>query len=105
VEVRAGREVTIGAGGLKLRFVAVREDSRCPEGVQCVWAGNARVAVRLSRARGKVATVELNTMTEPREVTYANYVVKLETLAPRPVADGQPKPRDYVATFVVSKKQ
>ncbi|MDQ1610463.1 MAG: hypothetical protein QOG00_394 [Pyrinomonadaceae bacterium] len=104
VDVRVGREATVSARKFKIRFVAVREDSRCPEGVQCVWAGNARVAVKLSGAGGRPVTIELNTMTEPREVTFANYTVKLTNLAPRPVAEGQPKPRDYVATFTVSKR-
>jgi hypothetical protein len=105
VEVRAGREVTVGAHKLKLRFAAVLEDSRCPEGVQCVWAGNARVRLELSGARGRpAATITLNTTTEPREITYANYTIKLTNLAPRPVRDRAPQARDYVATFVVSKK-
>jgi len=104
VEVRVGREVAVAERRLKIKFVAVREDSRCPEGVQCVWAGNARVALKLTRARMRAATVELNTTTEPREITYANYTIKLTNLAPRPVRDRQPKARDYVATFVVSKK-
>ncbi|HYG11662.1 MAG TPA: hypothetical protein VD835_17070 [Pyrinomonadaceae bacterium] len=104
LEVRAGQEVTVGAHKLKLKFVAVREDSRCPEGVQCIWAGNARVAVKLTAGRRRAATVELNTTTAPRETTYANYTIKLTNLAPRPAQDKQPKARDYVATFVVSKK-
>ncbi|HEX8128348.1 MAG TPA: hypothetical protein VF527_04540 [Pyrinomonadaceae bacterium] len=103
VEVRVGREATVTARKFKIKFVAVREDSRCPEGVQCVWAGNARVAVRVSSAGGRPVTIDLNTTTGLREVTYANYTIKLTNLAPRPVANGQPKPRDYVATFAVSK--
>jgi hypothetical protein len=104
VDVRVGGEATVSARKFKIKFVAVREDSRCPEGVQCVWAGNARVAVRFSRAGGKLLTIELNTASDPREVTYMNYTIKLTNLAPRPVAEGQPKPRDYVATFTVSKR-
>jgi hypothetical protein len=104
VEVRVGRQVAVAAGKLKIRFVAVREDSRCPQGVQCIWAGNARVRVMLSRAKGRAATVELNTLTEPREITYANYTIKLTNLAPRPVQDRQLKASDYVATFVIAKK-
>jgi len=103
VEVRVGQEVSV-AGKLKIKFVAVREDSRCPEGVQCIWAGSARLALRLSRAGAKAATVELNTGVEPREITYANHTIKLTGLAPRPTQDQPPKSRAYVATFAVSKK-
>ncbi len=104
VNVRVGQRVSVAARGLKIEFVAVREDSRCPEGVQCIWAGNARLALRLSRAGSRRTTnVELNTTTEPREIVYANYKIKLTNLAPRPVQDRPPRPRDYVATLVVSK--
>jgi hypothetical protein len=104
VNVRAGQQVSVAAYKLRILFVAVREDSRCPEGVQCVWAGNARVALTLSGAGARTASVELNTMTAPREIAYANYTIRLISLAPRPVQDGRPKARDYVATFVISKK-
>ncbi|HEY9405694.1 MAG TPA: hypothetical protein VIQ24_23795 [Pyrinomonadaceae bacterium] len=104
VQVRVGREASVTAHRLKIRFVAVREDSRCPEGVQCIWAGNARVAVRLSHAGRRAANVELNTMKEPQEITYGNYTIKMTNLAPRPTQNRPPKARDYVATFVVSKK-
>jgi hypothetical protein len=31
--------------------IEVLEDSRCPAGVQCVWAGRVRIAARVSRPR------------------------------------------------------
>lgn len=104
VEVRVGREVSVGGRKLKIKFVAVREDSRCPEGVQCIWAGNARIDLKLSRAGGRAANMELNTMTAPREITYANYTIKLKNLAPYPSQSRPPKVREYVATLVVTKK-
>jgi hypothetical protein len=104
VSVRAGQQVLVAAYKLKIMFVAVREDSRCPEGVQCIWAGNARLALKLSAAGAKTATVEINTMTAPREIAYANYTIKLTGLAPRRVQGARPKAREYVATLVVSRK-
>ena len=40
--LRIGRKVTLRDTELKIRFVSVIEDSRCPKGVNCVWQGNAR---------------------------------------------------------------
>lgn len=104
VEVRVGREVMVAAHRLKIKFVAVREDSRCPEGVQCIWAGNARISLKLSRAGSRAANMEINTMTPPREITYRNYTIKLEKLAPHPTQNRPSKPGYYVATLVVTKK-
>tara|TARA_B100001146_G_scaffold221995_1_gene233537 strand:- start:28603 stop:28968 length:366 start_codon:yes stop_codon:yes gene_type:complete len=38
---------TVVVQGVSLSFVEVLEDSRCPEDVTCVWAGRARIAVRV----------------------------------------------------------
>lgn len=36
---------TLKVEDLEFKFVAVESDSRCPKGVQCVWAGEAIVLV------------------------------------------------------------
>jgi len=36
---------TINVEDLEFKFVAVESDSRCPKGVQCVWAGEAVVLI------------------------------------------------------------
>ena len=48
VTARLGEEVRLGA--LRIRPVAVLEDSRCPADVTCVWAGRIRVRVAVSGA-------------------------------------------------------
>jgi hypothetical protein len=40
------------SGGGRLTFVNVVNESRCPTGVQCVWAGTATVRFRLAKAAG-----------------------------------------------------
>jgi len=39
---------------LKFKFVAVETDSRCPEGVQCVWAGEAIVLIDVFKNGKKI---------------------------------------------------
>ncbi len=49
----AGGPVRLGVGeearrdGHTVRFVEVVEDSRCPEGVECIWAGRAQIRVEV----------------------------------------------------------
>ena len=56
VTARLGEEVRLGT--LRIRPVAVLEDSRCPVDVTCVWAGRIRVRVAVSGAGEPV--MELN---------------------------------------------
>ena len=48
LQVGIGQETEFsGKSVTKVKFAEVLEDSRCPEGVDCLWAGNARIALEL----------------------------------------------------------
>ena len=49
-----------------LRYLRVGNDSRCPPGVQCIWAGDAEVAFEWSSASAAATTFTLHTGKEPR---------------------------------------
>ena len=102
--LKVGQAALIRPGGLKVTFQRVLEDSRCPEGVNCVWAGNARIAVALSRAGGKPTPVELNTDLEPRQRAYLQYEVKLLGLSPLPREGKRVDEKSYSVTLLVKKK-
>jgi hypothetical protein len=102
-----GQEASTADGKLKIKFVSVAEDSRCPKGVNCIWAGNARVMLQVGKTQGAPVKLELNT--NPREATngaggYGEYLIKLVEVAPYPVAGQTIKPGSYAVTLSVSKK-
>src|SRR5688572_10053161 len=70
---------------LRVSFVQVVEDSRCPASVVCVWQGNG--AIRLDIATGAGAqSATLNTAGGtgfPREATVAGYTFTLMELDPQ----------------------
>ena len=87
---------------LRLRFAAVREDSRCPTDVACVWAGNARVRVDAA-ASDLAEPLDLNTGLDPREVEFAGYRIGLEALQPEPRSATAIRTEDYVAVLRVTR--
>ena len=103
-EIRIGQQVSIKTEGLKVSFTSVAEDSRCPEGVQCVWAGNGKIVLRLSKLKRRASTMRLNTTIDPKQDDYRGYEVKLVSLNPSPKQNAPIKRKDYVATLVVSRK-
>ncbi len=103
-EMRVAETVHVSGESLTVRFDAVPEDSRCPTGVQCVWAGNARVAVTLAKTGQPSASLSLNTNLEPRSGSYLDYTIELLGLAPYPSSKGGAiSQSQYRATFVVRK--
>ena len=103
-DVKIGQEVTIKGEGLKIGFASVAEDSRCPEGVNCIWAGNAKIALSLQKGKSKPAPVALNTGVEPGRHSYMGYEVKLVGVRPYPKANTTTDKKSYVATLIVSKR-
>jgi hypothetical protein len=101
-QLKAGETVTI-PDSARLRFDALRSDSRCPIDAICITAGDAIIAVTLMRRGGNEAR-ELHTMPAQSQLAYSNYVIKLTELQPYPRSDRQARPDDYVATFVVSAR-
>ena len=104
-EVRVGQWVTIEGERLRVTFSRVAEDSRCPEGVTCVWAGNAKVVLKLSKGRRRASTLTLNTGVDPKQAAFHGYEVRLVKLDPYPKEKRRMRRRDYVATLVVSRKE
>lgn len=104
-KLKVGQEASLKGERLKVRFDSVAEDSRCPEGVVCVWAGNARVSLVLEQAGGARSTLELNTNVEPKAAAAEGFEVRLTNLSPYPRADARLDPKQYVVTLVVGRKR
>ena len=105
-KLNSGRQVTVKGTKLRIRFIAVENDSRCPRDVTCVWAGNAAVQLQLGTGKGS-KTVTLNTSKSASfvsEIEYHGYKVKLVDLSPYPRSDRKIAPGDYTATLLVSKE-
>jgi hypothetical protein len=103
-------EVVLAPGGvhriagtdLTLVLEAVAQDSRCPKGVNCVWAGDAAVRIRLEPPP-TAYTLHTNDGFE-REIAHGNVRVRLVSLTPEPTADGPPRPDTYRATLSIERK-
>lgn len=101
VEVRINRQVR-STGGLKIAFIELVEDSRCPADVQCVWAGNAKIKVRVTR-NGRSKILELDTMTKGMAPNYGNYRLRLKALSPELRSNVRIDRNAYRATIEVTK--
>ncbi|MCR4403843.1 MAG: hypothetical protein NUW06_00860 [Candidatus Acetothermia bacterium] len=93
---------TAAVEGLRVTFLRVLQDSRCPVDVVCIWAGNARVELELAASSHGRTTVELNSSLAPREATFGSYLVRYVDLRPYPRSTERPDPPAYRLTLVVS---
>jgi hypothetical protein len=101
--VKYGQTTELKEEKLKIKFVSVPEDSRCPQGEQCIRAGNGSIMIEVTGANSQTTSFTLNTNDEPREVVYRGYGISLIDLQPYPKSGVEIKPVDYAAIIKVYK--
>ncbi len=108
VPLRVGETASLDGGALQISFVDVREDSRCPKDVMCVWSGRAVVdlhAVLDGVDRGDISVTlypfPRNQPAPDLDATVDRYVVSLADLQPYPDRR-QTQPVERVATIHIA---
>src|SRR5436190_21967519 len=61
VVLAPGETADVSGAAIRLRFVGVMGDSRCPAGALCIQGGDAVVRIEVLPATGGQATYELHT--------------------------------------------
>jgi len=102
LELKNGEQKTTKTGRVTIKFLELIEDSRCPADVNCVWAGVARIKVRLSK-NGKSADFELNTNQTDKPAVFRGLSVALKDLKPRQSTTSKYSPSAYSALLTVSR--
>ena len=99
----ANQKAYVKTDKLNIEFVSVLEDSRCPTDVNCVWAGNAKVQIKVSKGKMAAQIFELNTNLEPQIITFQGYKIELTNLTPELKSDVNKDTVKYSASFMVRK--
>jgi len=103
IELRYGEISKNADYNISIVLDSVLNDSRCPIGMECIWAGNAAVRFIYSSANSTQPFV-LNTLTSfPTDTLIEGYRIKLNTLTPYPEAGLVIKQVDYKAEIQITK--
>lgn len=102
--LRIAHKATIKSERLSVTFKSVIEDSRCPRGVDCIWAGNAKLEFEITGPTNGPIHIELNTNGEPSHAHFLKYDVKLIDLSPYPEANSGIDKKRYTARIVITSK-
>lgn len=106
-DMKIGEAVHINDWNTILKLSSLVEDSRCPNNVQCVWAG--QVVFKLDAYQKFMAVEEFDLknieMNDANKKELSDYVVTLTKVSPESYsADKKPQNSDYTVTLKVSKK-
>jgi hypothetical protein len=95
-----GESVSVKAADMKVRFVAVIEDSRCPKNLTCIWAGQVKVQLEVQVASQAASPMEI---VEGTTAPAGEYRVTLVRVGPEPLNGAEIAPQDYRATLKVER--
>jgi hypothetical protein len=92
---------------LRVSFVQVIDDSRCPALVVCAWQGNGAIQLEITTSGG-AQSATLNTAggtAFPRETTVAGYTFTLIELDPKRQTSNPIPAQQYRATVRITRAQ
>lgn len=90
-----GQSATITGEDLEVRFAKVIGDSRCPQGVECFWAGEASSQIDITYASTTYEKVLIQPgASEPAQTDFGAYIITFD-LQPYPKAGEQIQDKDY----------
>ncbi len=105
-ELKVNQEALIDPEKIKIKFLNVEEDSRCPSDVQCVWPGQVKILVKVINQEQDLGEFNLISRVGEKAVkTFDGYSIELIEVTPYPQKNQRPEISDYQVTLVVSQKR
>ncbi|MGI0064954.1 MAG: hypothetical protein ACREAL_08825 [Nitrosopumilaceae archaeon] len=103
-ELSINHSAEIASEEMKITFLNVTADSRCPSDVTCIWQGQA--GIELDVQKGEVeSTVSLSIGgdSSPEESIFNSYLIQLVDISPYPISTKNIQPEDYTVTIKITK--
>jgi hypothetical protein len=111
IELAEGQTKLLREYPLHITFKGISEDSRCPEGINCIWAGVAAAEIEVTEKTAKsimltLATTDMQEKGYRRSAQVNGYIITLQSVAPYPTAEQgvQRLKGNYKIGIVVQKK-
>ena len=104
-QLKVAETAFLESESIKVRFVTVFQDSRCPSDVVCIRAGEAKVTVKILKndeSLGDLVLISEAGNEKLATATSDGYSVRLVKVDPYPVSTQKIELSDYVITLVVT---
>lgn len=104
--LRVNQIAVIESENLQLKLLEVKNDSRCPSGVQCIWPGLVEIVITVTRDNQDAELILIDKPGDPDSAsqTFDDYLIKLIEVTPYPQKNQTIEIEDYSATLVISRE-
>jgi hypothetical protein len=103
-----GQTGFVESENIKIKFLEVTGDSRCPSDVICVWAGEVKVLINIQlddQDLGDSTLVGQAVNDDQAAKVFDGYSVRLLAVDPYPIKNETIQPSDYIITLIVTVAQ
>jgi hypothetical protein len=104
--LRVDQVAIVESDKLKIKFLKVEEDSRCPSGVTCVWSGQVKILVNVVKDERDVGNIYLIIRDREEDLavkTFDGYSIKLVEVTPYPKGTSKIEISNYIVNLVISR--
>ncbi len=104
--LRVNQVGLIESENLELRLLEVRNDSRCPSGIECIWSGMVEIVINVTRDDhdAELILIDKEGEDDSASKTFDNYLIKLIEVTPYPRKNQTIEIEDYSATLKVVRE-
>lgn len=103
-QLRPGEVASLAEGTVLVTFHNVRQDSRCPSDVTCVWEGDAEMNIGVALEGGVWSWSILHTTLEPWSREIGDLLLVVEDLEPAPRSNTSIPPSAYTVSLRVTRR-
>ncbi|MBW1847285.1 MAG: hypothetical protein JRJ27_09130 [Deltaproteobacteria bacterium] len=115
-EIKVNQEVSLDNDNLKIKFLRVVEDKRCPEGLDCYWSGYAKAEIVVNAGKVDyghhfISNINNEAYNLANTISVSGYRIELKFSGIKPSRKFDSKkrikievnPEDYVIQLFVTK--
>lgn len=103
VELSFGQTAVLDQGPLEVMFFDVGSDSRCPEDVTCVWAGDVEIQLMVTENNKELSWVLHSHPDFSNQYSTGEYTIKLSKVEPSPKSYQKISKEEYRISLIISK--
>ena len=105
-QLKVNQTTSLESDSIKVKFLNVTADSRCPSDVTCVWQGEIKIFVNIFKNNQALGDFSLTSRAGDKNLAtqvFDGYSIQVVKVEPYPTSGKKISLSDYVATFVISK--
>jgi hypothetical protein len=102
-QLKINHTASLESDTIKVKFLNVTSDSRCPTDVTCVWEGEAKIVVNIIKDGQNLGDFNLASRAGQNNLAFDGHQIQITKIDPSPTSGKKTLLSDYIVTFTISK--